>query len=250
MIKNKVAIVTGGSSGIGKATVEKFRKNNVTVFVLDIQSFPSQNDPSIISIDCNVADYDSVLTAFKKISEQTDHIDYLVLNAGIHYFGKITDTSFEKINEIININLIGALSCLKEALPHMVKHQAGSIVIMGSDQSFIGKKSSSIYGLSKAALGQLTKSTALDYAEDNIRVNCVCPATIETPLYKKAIQNVANQYFDGNTAELEENEKAVHPIQRIGTPEEVANVIWFLCSDESSFMTGSLVPVDGGYTAQ
>jgi NAD(P)-dependent dehydrogenase (short-subunit alcohol dehydrogenase family) len=125
----------------------------------------------------------------------------------------------------------------------------GSIVLMGSDQTFVGKGSSSVYGMTKGAIGQLTKSTAIDYAMYNIRVNCICPGTIQTPLLDKAVDQ-----FVGKTG-LEREEvysslNTIQPIGRIGKPEEIAKSVKFLLSDESSFTTGSLFAVDGGYTCQ
>jgi len=125
----------------------------------------------------------------------------------------------------------------------------GNIVLMGSDQSIVGKGKSSVYGLTKGAIGQLTKSTAIDYAEYNIRVNCICPGTIDTPLLAKAIEGfswITNLSHDDILYSLE----SAQPIKRIAKPAEIANVVRFLLSDESSFITGSLISADGGYTCQ
>lgn len=120
---------------------------------------------------------------------------------------------------------------------------------MGSDQSFVGKGKSSVYGMTKGAIGQLTKSTAIDYAPFNIKVNCICPGTIDTPLLDKAI--VKFQSLTGfSSLEIQELLEKAQPINRITKPEEIANVACYLLSDENSFMTGSLIPVDGGYTCQ
>ena len=131
----------------------------------------------------------------------------------------------------------------------MKQQQKGSIVLMGSDQVFIGKASSSVYGMTKGAIGQLTKSTAIDYAPFNIRVNCICPGTIDTPLLHKAVD-----HFSAKTGtaqdEVYKSLDGVQPMGRIGKPEEIAQSIVFLLSDESSFTTGSLFAVDGGYVCQ
>jgi NAD(P)-dependent dehydrogenase (short-subunit alcohol dehydrogenase family) len=131
----------------------------------------------------------------------------------------------------------------------MKKQQCGSIVLMGSDQTFAGKASSSIYGMTKGAIGQLTKSTAIDYAAYNIRVNCICPGTIDTPLLDKAVDVfVGLTSLDKQVVYNDLNK--IQPLGRIGRPEEIANAVTFLLSDENSFMTGSLVSVDGGYVCQ
>ncbi len=129
------------------------------------------------------------------------------------------------------------------------KNEKGSIVLMGSDQSFVGKGCSSVYGLTKAAIGQLTKSTAIDYAAYGVRVNCVCPGTMNTPLFENAVESLSKKT---NTPKNEIHNQLyqAQPLQRIGRPEEIASAVLFLCSDEASFITGTLLPVDGGYTAQ
>jgi 2-keto-3-deoxy-L-fuconate dehydrogenase len=131
----------------------------------------------------------------------------------------------------------------------MREHQEGSIVLMGSDQSFVGKDDSFIYGATKGTIGQLTKSTAIDYAPYNIRINCVCPGTIDTPLYHKAVDDSFKiKGFDKD--EVYKRIAAAQPIPRVGLPEEVANTVLFLCSEKTGFTTGSLISIDGGYVAQ
>ena len=246
----KTAIITGGSSGIGLATAEKFIHEEIRCFVLDKQACPLADHPLVHYTQCDVSSELSVRAAFEVILSKAERIDHLVLNAGIYHFGILTECTIEDMHQVIGTNLIGTLLCLKATLPMMVNQASGAIVITGSDQSLIGKKNNALYGATKAALGQLTKSTALDYAEYNIRVNCVCPGAIVTPLYHQAVKHSADKYFDGDINTIEQLVCQKHPLQRPGEPQEVANVIYFLCSEESSFMTGSVVFVDGGYTAQ
>ena len=247
--QKKIAVVTGGSSGIGAAVVRKLVALKIKVYVLDIKKTKEKN-PDVQNIECDLGDFQSVKSAFEKIYKEEGHVDYLILNAGIYHYGTLVETSLEDMNQVLNVNFKGAFHCLKSALPIMEKRLGGSIVIVGSDQSIIGKKNNAIYGATKGALAQLTKSTALDYGTKNIRVNCVCPGAIDTPLYHQAVKSYAEKYLNGNITEAEEQVRNKHPLGRIGKPEEVANLIWFLCSDEASFMTGSIVSVDGGYTAQ
>ena len=149
----------------------------------------------------------------------------------------------------VDPELGGTFYLLKNVLPLMKAQQRGSIVLMGSDQSFIGKSKSAAYGLTKGAIAQLTKSTAIDYAPFNIRVNCICPGTINTPLLDKAV----DRYHSITGERIEDIRKSldhVQPLNRIGDPKEIAAVVAFLLSDENSFMTGSLVSADGGYVSQ
>ena len=149
----------------------------------------------------------------------------------------------------MSINVNGAFYLLKAVLPVMRKQKCGSIVLLGSDQSLVGKTNSFAYNLSKSALASMAKTTALDYAKYGIRANAVCPGTIETPLYHQAIDRYCeNSGADKNSVHAEE--AALQPIGRIGQPEEVAALVAFIASDEAGFITGSLQVIDGGYTAQ
>ena len=244
---NKVVIITGASTGIGAATRVLLHSKGATVYNLDIAA-PVDNDQGHF-ISCDMRDRNAIRTAIQEILAKEKRIDMLFANAGIHLFATIEETSDEQLDNLIAINILGPYCILQAVLPVMKQQQKGSIVLMGSDQSFVGKASSSAYGLTKGAIGQLTKSTAIDYAKYNIRVNCICPGTINTPLLHKAVSHYAT-INAANESDVYTGLDTVQPWGRIGKPEEIAAVVAFLLSDENSFMTGSLVSADGGYVCQ
>ncbi len=244
--KNKIAVITGASTGIGKATKDLLRSKGVIVYNLD-RNKPDENDNNFIL--CDVVKKENINAAIDGVLAKEKRIDMLFANAGVHLFATLEETTYEQLESIVAINILGVFYLLKKTIPIMKQQQKGSIVLMGSDQTFIGKASSSVYGMTKAAIGQLAKSTAIDYAPFNIRVNCICPGTINTPLLHRAVEQFVAK--TGTAAEeVYRSLDGVQPMGRIGKPEEIARSVAFLLSDESSFTTGSLFAVDGGYICQ
>lgn len=244
--QDKVAVVTGGSSGIGYATAELLARSGCRVYNFDIQKYSGTN---IKFTQCNVGNYNEVKTAIKYVCDNEKQIDLLFSNAGIYLPGNVEEASLDDFEKILATNLKGTFYILKEVLPIMKKQKFGNIVLMGSDQCFIGKEKSAVYGMTKGAIGQLTRSTAIDYAQYNIRVNCVCPGSIETPMHHKAIDDYS-KVSGISKEELYKMEDLAQPIRRVGQPVEVAKVVLFLLSNDSSYMTGTLVSIDGGLTCQ
>lgn len=245
--QNYSVIITGGSSGIGAATAKALSQIFEKVYVLDKQT-PKFELGKINYLKCDVSDFEEVKTNIDEIAKTTN-IGYLFTNAGIIKFGSLTETSIDEIKEITSVNLLGTIFTLKACLPYMMKNKFGKVVLMGSDQSFIGKKGMSIYGATKGAIAQLTKSTALDYAKYNINVNCVCPGTIETENYDVLIEEKAKE-LNMSSVDLKSASLKTVPLKRNGTPKDVADLVEFLFSEKSSFLTGSIIPIDGGYIAQ
>jgi NAD(P)-dependent dehydrogenase (short-subunit alcohol dehydrogenase family) len=242
--KGKVALVVGGASGMGNAVVRLLLSEGCRTNVFDVKPSPEGSFQS-----CDVRDYSQVRRCVQNVVKQDGRIDLLFVAAGVHLFANIEDTSIEEFERVLSINLKGPFYVLKEVLPIMRKQQYGNVVLMGSDQVFIGKGSSTVYGMSKAALGQLTKSSAIDYAPYNVRVNCICPGTIDTPMIAPSVERF--HQMSGTPIEgVYDLLRKAQPIQRLGTPEEIAKAVLFLLSDDCPFMTGSLVSADGGYTAQ
>ncbi|RHW75533.1 SDR family NAD(P)-dependent oxidoreductase [Colwellia sp. RSH04] len=239
----KVCVITGGSSGIGLSIAQLFVQKNYQVFNLDLT-------PSAVGVfkQCDVSNTQQVTKIITEIAKEHT-IDVLVSNAGIHYSGNIENTTEADFDKVFSINVKGAYTAVKAVLPSMKASNKGAIILMASDQALVAKQNSFAYNLSKASLASMAKTTALDYARYNIRANAVCPGTIETPLYHKAINNYCEKSGE-NKAQVHSEEAALQPLNRLGQPEEVAELVYFLASDKATFITGSLQVIDGGYTAQ
>lgn len=238
----KTLVITGGSSGIGLAIAAKFEASGYNVFNLDIQ--PGAHGTFI---QCDVTNHDSVCNVIANIAGN-HAIDVLICNAGKHMSATIEATSEADLLALFNLNVKGAFSATQSVLPSMKAKGAGVILYIASEQALVAKTNSFAYNLSKHALASMAKTTALDYAKFNIRANALCPGTIETPLYHNAIDRYCEQ-SGADKVTVHAQEAASQPLGRIGQPEEVAAMAYFLASDEASFVTGSLQVMDGGYTA-
>jgi NAD(P)-dependent dehydrogenase (short-subunit alcohol dehydrogenase family) len=247
----KTCIVTGGSSGIGLSIVKLFIEQGYQVFNLDIQpsNFAKLRLTEVShDITCDISNVDQVNEIISNIAK-TNTIDVLVANAGIHFSGNIENTTEGDFDKVLNINVKGAYASIKAVLPSMKSNKNGAIILMASDQALIAKQNSFAYNISKMALASMARTTALDYASFNIRANAVCPGTIDTPLYQQAIENYC-QRSGVDKLQVNADEAALQPLGRLGQPEEVAELVYFLASDKAKFITGSLQVIDGGYTAQ
>ncbi|WP_404341406.1 SDR family NAD(P)-dependent oxidoreductase [Pseudoalteromonas mariniglutinosa] len=241
---SKVAIVTGGTKGIGSAVVKRLLTGGYQVHNLDIE--PSNNG---VFHYCDVSDVKAVRHCITRIIDQTQRVDVLVSNAGKHLSANIENTTEDTLDALFALNVKGAYAAIQAVLPSMKAQQQGAIVLVASDQAIIAKQNSFAYNLTKHALASVAKTTALDYAQFNIRANAVCPGTIETPLFHNAIDSYC-QKSGAIKADIVAEEAALQPLNRLGQPDEVAALVDFLISDEASFITGSLQSIDGGYTTQ
>ena len=241
---SKVAVVTGGTKGIGLAVVKRLLSNGYKVHNLDIE--PSETG---IFHQCDVSDVSAVQSCINAICEQSKRIDVLVSNAGKHLSANIESTDEQTLDALFALNVRGAYAAVQSVLPSMKAQNSGAIILVASDQAIIGKQNSFAYNLTKHALASMAKTTALDYASFNIRVNAVCPGTIETPLFHNAIDAYCAK-SGANKAEIVAEEASLQPLNRLGQADEVAALVSFLASDDASFITGSLQSIDGGYTAQ
>lgn len=254
-LHHRTAFITGGADGIGAATVEYFLQYGANVVFIDTneekahQLMKKLNSEYVAFFKADVSNKTDMKEAVEFAIDRFGSINIVFANAGIYFSGDILSTAEEDWDRIILNNLKGTYITLKETIPVLIENGKGSVILMGSDQSFVGKKESFVYGATKGAIAQMTKSLALDYADKNIRVNCVCPGTIDTTLSRNAIENIAQKRYANDIDKVMQIENEAQPLGRIGQAEEVARLVAFLASDDASFMTGALVPIDGGYTA-
>ena len=248
-MRDKVAIITGAKSGIGLATARRLADEGASVVVADVedaapeveQLFSTTEDVRFVRTD--VSNWHQVASLFEETLAAYGRVDVLVNNAGIELAKKLTDTSEEEWNRLMSVNLKGVFLCSRSAIPIMQGQGRGVIVNVASELGLVGGSDIAAYCASKGGVVQLTKAMAVDHAGVGIRVNCVCPGPVATPLLEATIQAASNP---------EQERRSIVSktlMGRIGRPEEIANVILFLASDESSYMTGSIVAVDGGVTA-
>ncbi|MGV3278646.1 SDR family NAD(P)-dependent oxidoreductase [Rickettsiales bacterium LUAb2] len=239
----KVVVITGGSLGIGAACASKFQQNNYKIVNLDIVKPESSQG---LFIETDLTKRDLIKQAFTKIKNEFGKVDILVANAGIHFSCKLDEVSDADYDKVIATNLTATFSVIQETIK-LMKENGGRIVTVGSDQSFIAKSNSAVYGLTKAAISHLTKSIALDYSKYGITANCVAPGTIDTPLYRNAMEKYCKSAnVDMAAAHIEEAN--AQPVKRIATPQEVADFIYYLSTEASSFIQGATLSIDGGYT--
>ncbi len=247
LLKDKICIVVGSASGIGKATLENFILEGAIVYAIDKKNI--ENTKAKGKYICDIRDYDKLEKVIHDIYNLEGKIDVVFNIVGINCIGTVESTSINKFKEVIDVNLMGNINILKIVLPIMKKQLSGSIILPGSDQSYIAKTDSCAYGVSKSAISGLTKSVALDYAKYNIRINSICPGPVNTPMYNNNIDYILKNYDEYNDRdELLKILADRQPMNRIAEPSEIANLVTFLAWDKASFMTGSEVKIDGGST--
>lgn len=251
-LAGKVAIITGAGAGIGRAAALLFAREGAEVVVADRDpeggaktvSLIKENGGEAIFVQVDVSDAADVRRMVKATVERYGKLGILINNAGIYAQASVVETAEEEWDRILDINLKGVFLCSKYSIPEMIKGGGGSIVNIGSEAGIVGIKNQVAYNVSKSGVIALTKSMAIDFAAHNIRVNCVCPGTTETPLVRAAVERAPDPAAARRA--LEE----VRPAHRLGQPEEIAAGILYLASDESPYATGSILSIDGGYTAQ
>jgi NAD(P)-dependent dehydrogenase (short-subunit alcohol dehydrogenase family) len=257
IFRGKVAIVTGAAAGIGRATTLAFANAGVDVVAIDIDAGGLKllerarggARGEILTMCSDVRAIDTPDEAVEAASTNFGGVDYLFNNAGIEHVATLTETDTSVWDNVVGINLSAAARMAKACLQEMRPKCFGVIVNNSSDAGVRGMRKSAAYGASKAGLVQLTRSISLDYARDGIRCNCVCPGCIETELCKAFNDAVGARVGKSGAQILEEFVMRSVPMQRSGTPEEVASVVLFLCSADAEYINGAIIPIDGGLTA-
>lgn len=245
--KGRNVVITGAGSGIGRAAALTFARQGAHVHIVDLNNEHAEEvslaiketkgQSSVHVLD--VSNQEQVVAAFRKINR----IDVLVNSAGVSHIGKIETTTSVDLDRIYNINVKGVYNCLYAAVPLMKENRKGVILNISSIAAKVGLSDRFAYSMSKGAVHAMTLSVAKDYIQDNIRCNSISPGRVHTPF----VDGFLKKNYPGREQEMFEKLSKTQPIGRMGTPEEIANLILYLCSDEASFITGSDYAIDGGF---
>jgi len=244
---NKTVLITGGTRGIGKAIAKLFAKQGAVVHILEWNTDTANETADEIKKDngkafvhkCNVADQKEVLAIFESIGA----INILVNNAGIAHIGKADNTKEEDFDKVISVNVKGVYNCINAAIPQLRRSNGGCIINMASIAAQVGIPDRFVYSTAKGAIMAMTLSVAKDYLNENIRCNSISPARVHTPFVDGFLKN----NYPGKEAEMFEKLSKTQPIGRMGTPDEIAALALYLCSDEATFISGCDYLIDGGF---
>jgi len=248
-LTHKVAAVTGAGSGIGEAIALVFARQGAQVAVIDVDEDAARHTVDRINaaggqaraLRADVTDRASVHAAFVNIDADLGRLDVLVNNAGIAHVGTVETTQEEDFDRVYRVNVKGVYLCTQAALPLMLRG-GGVILNMCSIAALVGIPDRVAYSMTKCAVLTMTRSIAVDYMKKSVRCNCICPARVHTPF----VDGYLAANYPGREQEVFDQLSAYQPLGRMGTPEEVAQLALYLCSDEAAFITGQAFPIDGG----
>ena len=243
-LQDQIAVVTGGTGGIGRAICERFAREGATVYATDIARGDHDLPANVTYIQQDVTQEQSAIDVMAHVEQAHGKLDILVNAAGIEFEKTIEHTSLDEWNRIFAINVTGTFLTAKYAIPLMRAASGGSIINFGSYDGFIADPELAAYCASKGAVHALTKAMACDYGPEGIRVNAVCPGYVDTPML---------QSFFGDSGNIETLQKAVrdvHPLRTYGQPADIANLVNWLAGDEARYASGQLWIIDGGLSAQ
>jgi len=251
-VQDKACIVTGAGSGIGKATALRLAEEGGKVVVSDINLDSAKKvaeeivskGQTAIAVKTDVSNDKEAQELIDKCVKEFGTVHVVVNSAGVNIPGVFHEVKNEIIDKTLNVNLKGSMYTCRAAIPHMLKHKNGSLVNISSVNGIVSEPFLTVYSASKGGVVMLTKGIALDYAKQGIRCNAICPGWVDTPI------NYAHAEMMGGLDKIYAEIDKFQPIGRPGEPIEIAHLALFLASDESSFMTGSIVSADGGMTAQ
>ena len=251
VLQGKTAFITGGTGGIGSAICERFEKEGAQVFAADL----SDNGGAGEFLNFDVTDERGIIDTFKTLDKRIDKLDILVNAAGIEIEETIENTTLEQWNRIFAINVTGMFLTSKYALPLM--RQAGktnpsgaSVINFGSYDGYIADPGLAAYCATKGAVHALTKAMACDHGPEGIRVNAICPGYVDTPMLQSFFEGDGSGGDGGDIETLQQAVRDVHPMRTYGKPEDIANLVNWLASDEARYAAGQLWVIDGGLSAQ
>jgi 2-keto-3-deoxy-L-fuconate dehydrogenase len=250
-LAEKVAIISGGGSGIGKAVALLFSRNNAIVHILELNKDHAEETVRHIKATgmtayahrCDVTKQGEVKNAISEAIRLSGRLDILVNCAGISHIGKLDNTTEEDFDKVFQVNVKGTYNVMLACIAQMVKQNSGVILNLASIAASVGLPDRFAYSMSKGAVLAMTLAVAKDYVNNNIRCNCISPARIHTPFVDNFIKN----NYPGKEDEMFDKLSKTQPIGRMGKPEEVATLALYLCSDQASFITGCDYPIDGGF---
>ncbi len=249
---SETAIVTGGGNGLGAAIAARLAQSGMTIVIADIDEDAARRTSEELRAEgltsewetCDVTQEGEVAALVESVVERHGALQHLIASAAIEQRARLADTTDDDWDRILDVNLKGPFLCMKHGIPHIVRSGGGSVVLMGSVLGFIGQPAYSAYCASKGALANLMKQAAIEHAVDGVRVNLVSPSATDTGLFMRMAEGT------GDPQAIIDMVTRNNPMRRLGTAEEIAETVAFLCSPGAAYLSGAVIPLDGGMAAR